>query len=72
MTEETILEVTKLEAPYGREIVLQDVVHETGLRIMRVRIREGSRFTILDIDAATARELRTTLADWVAQVENSN
>jgi hypothetical protein len=67
MTEETILEVTKLEAPYGREIVLQDVVHETGLKVMRMRIREGSRFTILDIDAATAQELGTVLNAWADQ-----
>jgi len=67
MTEETILEVTKLEAPYGREIVLQDVVHETGLRVMRMRIREGSRFTILDIDAATAKKLGSVLSTWADQ-----
>ncbi|MBT3764999.1 MAG: hypothetical protein HOB79_16265 [Rhodospirillaceae bacterium] len=67
MSEETIREVTKLEAPYGREIVLQDVVHETGLRVMRIRIREGSRFTILDIDAATAKELGTALSTWADQ-----
>ncbi len=67
MADETILETTKIESSYGREIVLQDVVHETGLKVMRIRIREGSRFTILDIDSATAKELGTALNAWADQ-----
>lgn len=71
MADETILETTKLKASYGREITLQDMVHESGLRMMRVRIREGSRFTILDIDSSTAQAWGTALKDWALQAKTN-
>ncbi len=66
MADEKVQELAQLEAPFGREITLQDVVHESGLRMMRVRIREGRRFTILDIDAPTAREMSQVMENWSA------
>lgn len=49
----------------GQEIELQDVLHaEGGLHLLRVRIRERTRFTIFDVDAATAREWAAAMARW--------
>ena len=64
MAEETIIPITQIEAPYGREITLQDVTHESGLKVMRVRIREGARFPILDIDQPTAAQWGSLMVDW--------
>jgi hypothetical protein len=64
MNEPTVTEIERFEAPYRREIVLQDVLHESGLRLLRVRIREGHRFTILDIDAPTAERWAGTMLAW--------
>ena len=36
------------------------------MSLLRVRIREGRRFTVFDIDAATAEQWATHMADWVA------
>ena len=54
MSEETVAPLAEIAAPYGREVVLQDVTHESGMRMLRLRIREGHRFTIMDLDADTA------------------
>ena len=70
MADEKIQEIAKLEAPFGREIICQDVVHESGLRMMRVRIREGSRFTILDIDTPIAAEWGQIMEKWSTQAES--
>ena len=43
------------EAPFGKQIELHEVSLENGVRLLKVRIREGSRFTILDLDPVTAR-----------------
>lgn len=67
MSDETIREIAKLEAPFKREITLQDVAHESGMQMMRIRIREGSRFTILDIDPATAAAWGQHLTTWAAE-----
>lgn len=66
MAEETVDPIARFDAPYGREITLQDVTHESGLKVMRVRIREGARFTILDIDQPTAAQWSKLMADWAA------
>ena len=59
-----VTELAKFGTPYGREILLQDVTHESGMNLLRLRIREGSRFTILDVDAGTAAMLGKSMIDW--------
>ena len=62
---ETITPLAVLQAPWSREITLQAVDHESGLKMLRMRIKEGkSRFTIIDLDAPTAMALAETLNTW--------
>lgn len=70
-TPDHLEEIARLQAPYRREIVLQDARYDSGMRLLRVRIREGHRFTILDIDPATATALATALGDWARQAQGS-
>jgi Family of unknown function (DUF6967) len=53
-----------IAAPYGRHIRLDDVAYESGLKLLRVTIREGARYTILEIDAATALEWADEMRKW--------
>jgi hypothetical protein len=49
----------------GQDIELQDVLHEAGgMNLLRIRIREQKRFTIFDIDAATALRWSAVMARW--------
>jgi len=49
----------------GQEIELQDVLHDAeGMKLLRIRIRERTRFTIFDIDPATARQWGTAMQRW--------
>ena len=59
-----------IQAPYGRAIRLDEVDFESGMRMLRVTIREGGRFTILDLDASTAAQWGRAMDDW-AQGENA-
>ncbi len=65
MTLETLKELSRIEAPYGREIIIQSVTHESGMEMLRVRIKEGSRFTILDIDQETAQKWGKVFLSWI-------
>ena len=60
--------LSKLRVPLGgQEIELQQVDFEGGgMSLLRTRIREGSRFTIFDIDPATARAWGEALLEWAA------
>jgi hypothetical protein len=59
-----------IQAPYGRLISLDEVDFESGMRLLRVTIREGGRFTILDLDAASAAQWGRAMTDW-AQGESA-
>lgn len=60
-------DIRRIDAPYRREVLLQDALFDSGMRLMRVRIREGHRFTILDIDEATAEAWAQAMLAWVEQ-----
>jgi len=61
-----ITPLQRLTVPLGgQEIELQDVLHDAeGMRLLRIRIRERTRFTIFDIDPATARQWGVAMQRW--------
>ncbi len=68
VSEHTRTPIETLAAPYGREIRLDEIAYETGMTMMRVTIREGARYTILEIDPATARRWAEVLGAWANKV----
>ncbi|MGE5545901.1 MAG: DUF6967 family protein [Solirubrobacterales bacterium] len=63
--EENVTPLATLNAPWSREVSLSAVDHESGLRMLRVRIKEGrARFTILDLDPPTARAWAEAMLEW--------
>ncbi len=70
MSDETVTTLTEIDAPYGRKIVLESVQHTSDLRMLRIRIREGRRFTVLDIDQDTATRWSTAMRAWASKAPN--
>jgi hypothetical protein len=66
VNDEVKTRIETISAPYGREIWVDDVRFDSGMRLVRVTIREGRRFTVLDLDAATSRKLADSLTTWSA------
>jgi hypothetical protein len=56
----------KFRVPLGnQEIELQEVAHDAGgMPLLRLRIRERSRFTVFEVDAATARHWAQSMLEW--------
>ncbi|MBT5809961.1 MAG: hypothetical protein HOI19_06275 [Rhodospirillaceae bacterium] len=52
------------KAPYGRQVALEDIVHESGMRLLRIRIREGTRFTVMELDPGTAAHWGASMLKW--------
>jgi hypothetical protein len=63
-----IKEITKFKVPLGsQEVELQQIDHvEGGMSLLRIRIREGKRFTIFDIDPSTAEQWATAMQHWAS------
>ena len=57
----------KFSAPYGKEVRLENVAYENGMRVLRIHIREGNRFTVMDIDKDTASKWGAALTGWAGQ-----
>ena len=69
MSQITMLE--KFRVPLGnQEVELQQIDHaEDGMSLLRIRIREARRFTIFDIDPATARHWSESMRSWAEAQE---
>ena len=64
MSEEIVTQLEKIDAPYGRKLVFESVEHASDMRLLRIRIREGGRFTVLDIDKETALRWIAVMTAW--------
>ena len=62
----TVTPLEKLTSPLGRQVIeLQQLDHDGGgMSLLRTRIREGSRFTVFEIDPQTARLWGEALLRW--------
>ena len=60
---ETITEIAAIELPYRRKATLRRVEFESGMKMIRLVLKEGTRITQVDLDADTARTLGTMLSD---------
>ncbi len=61
-----ITELSRFKVPLGgQQIELQQIDHaEGGMSMLRLRIREGKRFTIFDIDPVTAGQWAAAMQQW--------
>jgi hypothetical protein len=62
----TITPLAKLTIPLGGQVIeLQQFDHDGGgMSLLRTRIREKSRFTVFEIDPASARLWGEALLSW--------
>ena len=64
MSDSVKTRIAAIAAPYGREVRLDDVAYESGMRLIRITIREGARYTILELDPATALAWAHEMRKW--------
>ena len=65
--ESVVTRLEKFSAPYGKEVTLENVTYENDMRVLRIQIREGNRFTVMDLDAKTASNWAFAMRTWVDQ-----
>ena len=66
MTDFKATDVERFNAPYGKEVAIEEVDYENGFKMLRMRIREAKRFTTVDLDPVTAAHWGKILVDWAA------
>ncbi|MCW8926946.1 MAG: hypothetical protein OQJ84_11830 [Xanthomonadales bacterium] len=69
MIESKVARLDKFIAPYGREVTLENVDYENDTRVLRIRIREGNRFTVMDINPETAERWGGIMIEWASEAD---
>ena len=65
-TQDSITDLETIEAPWNKTVTLQEIAYEGGMKMLRLRIKEGKRFTDLELDGVTLKRLNQSLAGWLA------
>lgn len=63
---EKVSEIKVVDAPFSKQITFQKVEYENGFQFIRMRIKEGKRFTMIDLDVNTATSCADTINEWLA------
>ena len=66
-TYQSVTDIEEFEAPWNKNVTLQNVVYEGGMTLIRLRIKEGSRFTDLELEPETAAAIGRALIAWAAE-----
>lgn len=53
-----------VNAPWNKELTVSDATYEGGFKMLHIRIKEGKRFTDLELDHVTAGHLAQMIGDW--------
>lgn len=54
----------QITAPFGEIIELRQILHESGVRLLRVIIRDGGKYFTLELDPGTAFAWGSRMAEW--------
>ncbi len=63
MTED-LREIAAYELPYRRKAELKEFTYDSGMKMLRLVLREGHRITQVELDADTAAALADAMGDW--------
>lgn len=57
----------QISTPSGQVIELREVFHDSGVRLLRVIIRDGGKYFTIELDPATADQWGALMVRWAAQ-----
>ncbi|GAB6041359.1 DUF6967 family protein [Endothiovibrio diazotrophicus] len=61
------METIKFNAPFNKEITISESTYDGGMPLLSVRIKEGKRFTTLELDADTATTWANAMLEWAGR-----
>lgn len=64
MTDINVTDIKAIPLPYNKQLSLKNLEYNNGLNVLRLLIKEGTRFTTLDLDTVSAATLGADLVAW--------
>ncbi len=62
---QTVSDLEIIEAPWNKTVTVQEIAYAGGMKMLRLRIKEGRRFTDLELDSGTIATLAGALQRWL-------
>ncbi|HHK74612.1 MAG TPA: hypothetical protein ENJ57_05550 [Rhizobiales bacterium] len=59
--------LAEYELPWNKTVSVQEITYEGGMSMLRLRIREGRRFTDLELMPENAMALAKDLDNWATR-----
>ena len=57
-------DLAEFQLPYSRRAELREHTYDSGMKMLRLVLREGKRITQVDMDADTARAIAAEMLAW--------
>ncbi|PLX43307.1 MAG: hypothetical protein C0605_04280 [Hyphomicrobiales bacterium] len=64
---EKTVKLGELELPWAKQATIEEITYEGGMAMLRVRIKEGRRFTDIELMPEDAARLAGLLAGWAGK-----
>ena len=67
MSDKIITDLEVINAPWNTEMTLSDVEYDGGFKMLRMRFKQGKRFTDIELDQETAAHVGKMISMWATE-----
>jgi len=64
MEGEKLTPIAQWDLAYGKKASLKDAEYDSGMHLLRMTVREGTRITDVNLHAEAAREIGEAMIKW--------
>jgi len=64
---EGLRDLAAFQLPYSRKAELREYTYDSGMKMLRLVLREGKRITQVDMDADNARAIAAVMLAWAEE-----
>ncbi|MDA8361840.1 MAG: hypothetical protein M0Z44_07635 [Gammaproteobacteria bacterium] len=54
----------QITTPFGQVIEIRQIFHDSGVRLLRVIVHDGTKYFTLELDPATAHQWGRHMVQW--------
>lgn len=65
---EVLKDIARIDLPYRRTAILREAEFDSGMKMVRLILKEGTRITQVDLDSEAAAELGGLLTDAATRI----
>jgi len=69
LNDQEVRELASFELPYRRKCAIRELTFDSGMKMVRLVLREGTRITQIDLDKDAASAIGQALVDAAAKID---